>query len=85
MSNALMIGNAAMAGFSAYQQFAKPTMKAPGGGIKSDYTATPGSMGQYSSQGITGLDMSGSFSNNFSGNQLGLLNVNVKDSFKVGF
>ena len=32
MSNALMIGNAAMAGLSAYQQFAKPTMAAPGGG-----------------------------------------------------
>lgn len=87
MSNALMIGNAALAGFGTYQQFAKPTMAAPGGGsgIRNNYTATPGSMGQYSSQGITGLDMSGSFSNNFSGNQLGLLNVNVKDSFKVGF
>lgn len=54
-----------------------------GSGSGGNYTAAPGSMGQYSSQGITGIDMSGGFSNNFSGNQLGLVNVSVNDSFKI--
>lgn len=45
------------------------------GGGNSNYTATPGSMGQYSSQGITGMDMSHSFSGNFSNNQLGIMPI----------
>ena len=58
MSNALMIGNAAMAGFSAYQQFAKPTMAAPGGGGGGSSNFNVGSKGF--SKGFAG-DLSSQF------------------------
>ena len=84
MSNALMIGNAAMAGYNAYNMFSKPTMNAPGGGGSGQ-----GSMGGYG--GISGGSQYGkaAFSNNLSGNlsgnlsnnkvadQLGLFNTNI--------
>lgn len=63
MSNALMIGNAAMAGYNAYNMFNKPTMPSPGGG----QGGGQGSMGGYGG-------ISGNFSNNFSNNQVGLVN-----------
>ena len=74
MSNALMIGNAAMAGFSAYQQFAKPTMKAPtGGGSKmGGYGVNSSNYSQSafggSGSGSSGFNISDNLSNNFSGN-----------------
>ena len=74
MSNALMIGNAAMAGLSAYQQFAKPTMKAPsGGGSKmGGYGVNSSNYSQSafggSGAGSSGFNMSDNLSNNFSGN-----------------
>ena len=92
MSSALMIGNAAMAGYSAYNQFAKPTMQAPSGNNKM-------SGPKFGQQGASGFalggnqsaagaystsPLSGNLSNNFSGNkfadQLGLMNNNIKFS-----
>lgn len=92
MSNALMIGNAAMAGLSAYQQFAKPTMKAPGGGkgMSGPRFGQSGATGfalggnQSAAGAYSTSPLSGNLSNNFSGNrfadQLGLMNNNIKFS-----
>ena len=90
MSNALMIGNAAMAGFGAYQQFAKPTMKAPSQGMSGPKFGQQGpsgfglggnqsAAGAYSTSPLSG-NLSGNFSNNRFADQLGLMNNNIKFS-----
>lgn len=81
-----------MTASSLYNTFApKSTGPLGGGGSgggygvnSSNYSSQAAGYGGGFNMTNTGVDMSGSLSGNFSGNQLGLVNVNVKDAFKIG-